>query len=617
MASFDISSPKFGIRENTPTLLLEEGFLAKDSRNITERYGEYGRVSGRTGELLDADRVKVKTPINVYAITGVAGSTFTIAGNNATTIKANVDNDQVRVNGSTGNDKLYTFVSATDNGANTDIVVSETPASAVADGNLLVGATPIIKYHRHVDQNTGTEYLLLATIYHIWLWTNASALLTVKYTTGTPTSVERWNIVTWRDNVYATNNVDFILWWNVADTASNDFVNLDDDDSGAGGGADVGLRLNDSGPDYIVRAKYLFAFTDRLVIGYYTDNDGDVFTQNKAWHSIRDAQDWNQDGSGDAGEKTFDRTPGFITGFARHGDDLIIAKSDSMERGWIVTSDTVWEWAKEGLEVGCLSDATLVNDREGRLYWLATDFTIREFRTSAPLSRLADVTVKNINAAAAEFSQATYIDELNLIWFAVPISASETNNAVIEFNPETLSTFVHDQFDIRAFGDYTAQTSFQYDTLPYSTYAAWGAAWGKYDIGFNVIGFPLDLASDYNGNTFSLHTSTQDDGSDFSGNLRVATDFARPHEKKRINNGVELYLNRKTTGSVTVNVSIDGGAFQQVGTGSLVDSDEPKYVSLHLPFNVRGKHFVWEVEGANAFEFLRMTFVDFVFDGFR
>ena len=52
------------------------------------------------------------------------------------------------------------------------IIVEETLTSAgAAKGNVFVGTTPIMAYHRHVRPTTSaTEHLLLCTKYHILLW---------------------------------------------------------------------------------------------------------------------------------------------------------------------------------------------------------------------------------------------------------------------------------------------------------------------------------------------------------------------------------------------------------------------------------------------------------------
>jgi len=70
-----------------------------------------------------------------YAITGVntGTKTFTIAGNHTSELAAGT---RLAVDGSTGNDGMFTVVSSTYDTDHTDIVVSETISDATVDGTL-------------------------------------------------------------------------------------------------------------------------------------------------------------------------------------------------------------------------------------------------------------------------------------------------------------------------------------------------------------------------------------------------------------------------------------------------------------------------------------------------
>ncbi|GAH15361.1 unnamed protein product, partial [marine sediment metagenome] len=264
--------------------------------------------------------------------------------------------------------------------------------------NVFVGATPVIEYHRHTRKNTGTEHLLLGTKYHILLWLQSDKSLTVKFTVGDangdPDNVTRWEITDHLRNVVATNNSDYVLWWNVDDTTANDFAALGEAD----------------GIDYagtaarLTKAKHITSYERYLILGYTTE-DGTVYPQRERWASLATGGstiDFDENGSGDAGAKDFTTTPGFLMGFARHGDDLVIAKEDSMYRSWLITADTVFGWEEYTLKVGCISADSLINDKAGRLYWIASDLTIREINTPQPISTAVDITIKGLNTAQAE-----------------------------------------------------------------------------------------------------------------------------------------------------------------------------------------------------------------------
>ena len=614
MPDFALISQKGGIAENIPTILLSEAFMAKGSENVHHRYGRYDRLMGRLPDLFDSENVKIKAPTDVYVITSIVTGTKTInitgdhsAGNTVLTVGATI-----RINGGTtaGNNITFTVASLP---TTSSIVVAETlEAEGATPGNVFVGATPVLAYHRHIRQGTGTEHLLLGTKYHILLWLNSNKSLTVKWTTVDPANVFRWEFTDHLRNVVTTNNSDFVLWWNVDTSVSNAFAALDNAD-----GIDYEGTAN-----RLTKCKHLTSYERYLILGYTTEA-GTVYPQRERWAGLATGGstiDFDENGSSDAGAKEFTTTSGFLMGFARHGDDLVISKEDSMHRSWLVTADTVFEWEEYTLKVGNLSADGLVNDKAGRLYWIASDLTIREINTPQPISTAVDITVKGLNTAQSEFIQGTYIDEFEEIWWALPGGGSDTNDTIVAFHPDSGRSFIY-KIPVRAFGDFTQQEAFTYDTLPYDTYAAWGAEWLIYDTKRNVVGFPLDLASDYLGNTFDLHRADKDDGSDFVGSSIISTTLTVPkslHLFKRINNGVDLILNRKSSGSVTLYAKRDTErSWQLLGTASLTDSNEPETVIVHIPFDIRGKSFQFKHESPDSMELLGMIFREFEYDDSR
>jgi hypothetical protein len=611
MADFAIMSPKYGLAENIPSVLLSEAFLAKDSVNVHERYGRYDRMRGRLPQLTDASGVKIKTPTDVYEITSINTTTKTItitgdhsAGNTALAIGATI-----RINGGTteANNTQFTVTSLP---TTSTIVVSETLSTTGATkGNVFVGTTPVIRYHRHTRKATATEYLLLGTKYHILLWTESDKSMTVKWTCVSPSEVERWEIIDHLRNVYATNNSDFVIWWDVDGSPSNSFAALDNAD-----GIDYEGTAN-----RLTICKHIWSYETYLFLGHTTEN-ATLYPQRIRWASRGTGGatiDFDENGDGDAGSKEFTNTPGFMNGFASHGDDIVVAKEDSMHRGQLVEEDTVFIWEEYKLKVGNLSADSLINDKSGRLYWMGSDLTIREIETPRPISTAVDITVKGMNTSKTEFIQSTYIEEFEQIWWAITHGTSDTNNKIVVFHPNTGASFILD-IPIRAFGDFTQQTAYTYGTLPYGTYANWGAAWGKYNVGKNVVGFPLDIAADYEGSTFNLHDSSTDDGDDFTGSIILSSTMTNPKSLnlyKRVNNGADLFFNRKGIGNASLYCKRDNEkTWQSLGSASFVDSDEPEVVIVHIPFDKRAKTFLWKIESSDLMEFIGIVFRDFVLE---
>jgi hypothetical protein len=611
---FAIISPKLGIDESTPRILLSDAFVTDKSRNVHEKYGEYRKVRGRLAQLVDALGEQIITPTNVYAIVSVVSGTkiITVTGDVTAVIS---DGDTIRINGSSESTNETTFTVAGTpvySSPNSTIIVSEAITTMGATGNVFAGATPIIKYHNHKLQQTGVEYLLVATAYHIFLWTYTSKFLTVKFTCATPASVERWSICSHLNDVYATNFSDLVQWWNVSSSPSGSF-----DDLGSATGIDY------DGSFKLTKAKYITSYQGYLRLGYTEENAVEYPTRDR-WASLNTKGatiDFNQNGSGDAGCKDFNDTTGFITGYGKHGNDLIVAKQDQMNRGWITTEDTVFEWIDERVKVGCMSPDTLVNDKSGRLYWLASDFTIRELMTPEQISSPADKTLKNINTTGAEFAQAAYIDEYDEIWFALPIGSSETNDTIVALDVNTRKQYIHN-FPIRAFGDYSQQETYTYDTLPYSTYAEWGAAWKVYNTNVNEVGFPLDLASDYSGKTYNLHSSDTDAGDSYDGIIVISTSMDAQKGNlnlyKRINNGMEFYFNRESSGTVTVAVKRDGEkSWQSQGSIEITNTDEGELAIKHLPMDIRARSFEIKLTCASYFEYVGSILTEIELDDTR
>lgn len=621
MPDFAILAPKLGIGENVPTVLLSEAFMARGSENVHERYGRYDRLRGRLPQLVDSEGVKIKTPTDIFAISSIVTGTKTIniTGDHSAGATALGVGDTIRINGGTTAGNNITFTVDTLPTTGSIVVVESISATGANKGNVFVGTTPVIEYHRHIKQSTGAEYLLLGTKYHILLWLQSDMSMTVKWTTVDPGNVFRWEITDHLRNVVATNNSDFVLWWNVDDSPSNNFAALD----------------NANGIDYegtakrLTQCKHIISFERYLILGR-TIEDGTTYPQRERWASLATGGstiDFDENGSGDAGAKDFTTSPGWLMGFAKHGDDLIIAKEDSMHRSWLITQDTVFEWEEFTLKVGSISADSLVNDKAGRLYWIASDLTIREIMTPEPISTAVDITVKGMNTSQAEFIQGTFIDEFDQIWWSLASGDSDTNDTIVVFHPDSGRSFIH-KIPVRTFGDFTQQAAFTYDTLPYgsvasggSGYAGWGADWQVYDTQKNIVGFPLDLASDYLGNTFDLHRDDKDDGSDFTGKLITSTTLTVQKSLnifKRVNNGCDLILNRKSTGSVSLFVKRDTEkSWQLLGTASLADDDEPETVIVHIPFDIRAKSFQFKHESSAQMELLGQIFREFEFDGAR
>ncbi|GAH12712.1 unnamed protein product [marine sediment metagenome] len=221
----------------------------------------------------------------------------------------------------------------------------------------------------------------------------------------------------------------------------------------------------------------------------------------------------------------------------------------------------------------------------------------------------------------SEYAQATFIDKYNSIALAVPTGSSETNDKLLVLDVDKRTWFIQD-IPVRAFGDYTQQDVYTYDSLPERIYDDWGAAWLIYDTNVNVLGFPLDICSDYSGYTYDLFRADKDAGSAITGNLIIGTSLdpnrATLHRFKRINNGIDLYFNREAEGSVTLEVKRDNERdWQSIGSASLVDTDLLDIVVVHVPTDIRAKYFQFQLSSDDYFELIGLSFSDFELESTR
>ncbi len=619
MPDFGIIDPKAAQGEDIPTVTLPDAFLARDSVNVHHRYGRYERIKGRLPVLLDTASAKISAPTDVFAVVTASGSTIVVTGDvlSGNTVLADGATIRLNANSTVANNITYT-VSGTPvfGGANSTITIAETLDTADNSGNVFVGSSAILKHHRHVRKGTGTEHLLVANKYHIFLWLQSNMSLTVKFTVGdeggSSANVERWEIIDHLRNVVATNNSDRVIWWNVDTSTGNNFQVL-----GQADGIDYEGTAN-----RLTKCKHLASFETYLILGFTTEN-ATVFPQKERWAGRATGGsiiDFDENGVSDAGAKQFTDSPGTLMGFAKHGNDLVIGKQDSVHRSWLITAAEVFQWEEYTLKVGVLSADSFVNDKSGRLYFAASDLTIREINTPQPISTHGDITFKGLNTSQSEFIQATYIDDFEEVWFAFPAAGSDTNNKVLSFHPDSGRVDFHG-FPIRSFGDFTQQEAFTYDTLPFSNYNDWGASWIIYDASRNVVGFPLDLASDYNGDTFALHSSSTDDGAAFTGVLIFSTTLTNPKSLnlfKRVNNGVDVIMNRKSSGSVTLYAKRDTEkSWQLLGTASMIDADGAETLFVHVPFDTRFRTAQFKLETTGDLELIGLIFREFDFDGSR
>lgn len=425
---FGIFSPVLGIKKDFPTILLDKT-IQVDNSNILVKYGEVHRRQMREPDMLNGSDAKSQTP-----------DTF-----------------------------------------------------------------PILHYHRFVKRSTAAEYILAFTKAHIYCWNASTKVWDLKFTCSADCT--EWDTVTYNDKVIATNNVDLVLKWDttgyflplqntttknitgaskanpcsitcvghgyatgsriwitsvggmtelnnlqfVITSTGADTFTLDGIDSSAYTTyTSGGTALKFEGIEYatglfLTKAKYVTTFENYLELGYTYEN-GISHPQRIRWSDVGNETLWK---TGDAGSNETEGAD-FIKGFKIYAGQLIIFKEKSRIKQWLISTSEVWNWVVLPGDIGLLSNHSIVEDPDGRVYLLASDITFREME-AGEISHDIDPIVKLIEPSSAHLVQGVYIEKTGEIWWSIPYD-NALNNKVITYNKN--GSWGELGLDISCFGDY-------------------------------------------------------------------------------------------------------------------------------------------------------------------
>lgn len=470
-------------------------------------------------------------------------------------------------------------------------------------------ANPIIRYWRHISA-AGIEYEFVFTKDNVYRW-NATTKDYTLYFAGSECTL--WDTVSFNKLVVITNGVDKIQFWD-EDTPGTIFADL----GTLGSGLDT-----DGGNTFVTAAKYLHVHENYLHLGYTTEG-GASFPFRRRWCGFGNETEWQSTGgTTDAGYYDHLAGKGVLKGFGSYtyqqANILVVFKTESILPVWLVQSREVWN-SGEAENTGLLTTHSVVNDKEGNLYYIANDYTIRQY-LKGEISQSIDPTVKGINQTLESNIEAHFIDILKQIWWSVPSNAASTgNDKILVYNLKNPGVWHFCDFDIRAFGRYSSQESYTIDGLDAisDTIDGLDAVLAYIDYVAALSGFPLDLGSDYDGYTYNLHNSDNDKGVAFERSFELVTDLSNKrslYEFKRIFNFRPLAKAQPVEGNeLTFSFKEDGEAnYENVGVLSLAATSE--YIEDDFgDIDQRAKHFRIKGTATNSFDFIG-AFFEFDFDG--
>ena len=569
--------------------------------------GEIDTVDRLTHATLLANATASKG--NVFAITAAntGTKTFSIADTDGSYAALYTAGDKVVVDNSTGNDGIYTIVSATwDTVDTTKIVVSETVADATADGVITdkgvifsVGTSgtlapvpdgnAILEFH--TLKIADVEYVLVFTKAHAYLWSSSWSAWILKHTCSG--DCVRWDVDHLHEKLYATNGVDKVLWWGTDTTAL--FAVLDDALNG----------IEYSTGVYLTAAKALCVYENYLILGYTTEN-GFVHRDRVRWCNYDDPATAGSWKTGDAGAADVDGA-GSISGFGYYHSLLVIGKEYSAKLFWLVSGSDTFNMSVLSRSVGFLCGKSGIMDPDGEFFFLASDFSIRRI-DGEDLSPPIRSFVYNINPQYKEGIRGTYYSKSRERIWSVPWGSGSTgNNRLMRLRIEgDRRIFSFDDFAVSAFGYYSRTKEWTIDTIPFDTIDEW--AWDSIDSTEGSPGFMPLLAGDNAGNVFSLYAAEKDNGTLFERRFTLTTDFMQRQGLRIFKRMLELrvYVMRRDADLELYIKGDDESGWRYVGE---VDCESNADIVISdLPVDERFRSCQIDVRGDFTFEVIGFEF---------
>ena len=472
----------------------------------------------------------------------------------------------------------------------------------VPDGN------PVIHHRRHTSA-AGVEYVFQFTKRHVYSWNEATKSYDTFFTGSSDCTL--WDTVSLDGKMISTNGVDLIQVWDET-TPATVFAAFD---------TVTGIDI-DGAAARVTKAKYLGSAEGALVVGATTEG-GAFFPRRMRISTTRDITDFDVNGTGDTFVKDFNEGSDVLMGFGNYTFQrariFVVFKQLSIYAVWLVEGLSVWNTVRTEGNVGLLATHSVINDQDGNLYYIASDFTARQFNRGV-VSRAKAPTLRGMNVTTVLDIEAVFVESYNHIWWSIPGDAgSAALDTIIALNLD-YNIWHEFPFAIRSFGRWSQQSALTIDGLDVlsTTIDGLDAQLPSIDFVEGTAGFGLDLASGYDGYTYVSHASETHQGAAVTRNFVISIDLTEKRTLnifKRISDALAYFAGRSASGTLTLSVKKDNEpSYSALGTISLISNND--FTDIHLPFDVRAKHFLLKVEGTILFDFIGM-FWTFEFDGDR
>jgi len=602
MRTFGIYSPTLGEHEDFPWIFLQKA-VTKDNAFVQNWDGELRKAKMRTPELLRTIHTVSTVDTSANTIT-ISGNVTALYGNGATITIYDTDDNYKEFTLSTtssysgGNTVLAVtgdITASTPTGFvfNNDSVGSSDPASADFRKVSFPDGNPALDYQTLVLSD-GTERLCGFTADHIYYWNTTLTTWTAIHTCAS--SCTYWSVDKYGDNLCATNNVDRPVYWD-GSTATT-FENID-------------TQYTSSSSDYVSKAKFIASYHNYLFLGNVELSDGTKYQSHIYWSTIGEGlatEGWVQGAGKDAGSVYVEGHGEITGGFGKYAGYLCVFKRRSIRKFWFVALSIPFEQSELSPDIGCVAPGSVGNDWDGDLYYYGTDKAFHGM-TAGNISQAIDKTARDINPSLVEEMRFIAIDEYKeLRWSVAYGNSAAANNKIVVYKPGERRWDTDMDIAVTAFGTYTQQSSWTWDTLPYNTWDEWG--WDSWDAIDASADFPVDICSDASGYTYALHGGYLDDGSEYESSFVLTTDLADKRGLmffKRITQ-VYVYVNKETSGTLALSVKRDNEE-AWVSLGSVSLTGDGTILRQRLAVDVTARHFLIKVAGNSAFRFLGIEFL--------
>jgi len=326
---FGILAPVMGIAENIPSVLLGEPWH-KDNENVLVRHGGVERIRKPEKELVDASLDLVPTPdgnpIMHYHFLEKPEAKYLLAFT-----KANI----------------YHWDSANKEWDRKHVCASDVSYWSTVTFNNMVIATNYVDKVLYWDGSMDT-------------FRNLSE--STKYSTGTVAinngskTLEGTDVDDWSDDL-ESGDVIYISGQDRAYTVDTvddaDTITLVEQFEGANISGKTYIAISNNGINYaagkyLTKAKFVWNFENRIVLGY-TEKNSETCASDIDWCAQSDHTEWL---GGDSGSATVEGDD-FLTGGGIFGDYLILMKSETIHRLWLVASSLVFNASMMKRNMGC------------------------------------------------------------------------------------------------------------------------------------------------------------------------------------------------------------------------------------------------------------------------